>query len=698
MKTLRFPLLLAALALSLGAQSQFNPGYQWTLLDANLMDDIIGEASGETAFNHIIEMGGYNRNRTTDEYKTFWEAEYVLSKLKEYGLADAKIERFPNDRPVWDGISGELWEISPGKKKLADYDDLRAMLASGSVNTDVEAELIWVNEGRSSDFEGLDVSGKIVVTSGSPGGVHNIAVEKGALGVVSFNNPRPLVDPLQIPWSGIYGRRGGNEPSKTTFGFLLPPREGHLLRDRLIRGEKIRVHAKVESQTVDYDLQVPTCVIPGTDENAEEVIFSAHLFEGYTKQGANDNISGSAAILEVARMLKTMIDGGRLPQPKRSIRFIWVPEFSGTIPWVQEHKDLMEKTLCNINLDMVGLWLSKSQSFFNLERTTYANPHYVNDVLENYFRYVGETNRVSLVLSGRGGYINRIVAPSGSDEPFYYAIEHHYGASDHEVFNDWGVGVPGVMLITWPDDYYHTSEDRPDKCDPTQLKRCCVISAASAYTIAMATEKEARQISNEVFSNGSRRIGQQAARAFDQLGSSSPENLSDEYKLTRSYIEGCVLNEMATLETIKELAPKDANLVAYIDAKKVLIKGIAAQQLAGIDQLMESLASEFGVEKSSSKLTKLEKQASTIYPKETAVVKEKGYGQYRTSLGELSRDESTKFMRGIANTSELQRLCTGQYSALDMKKILDSQFSRASDLEAVIEYLEYLKKSALVTF
>ncbi len=76
------------------------------------------------------------------------------------------------------------------------------------------------------------------------------------------------------------------------------------------------------------------------------------------KQGANDNKSGSAGILEVARILHTLIDEGRIPRPKRTIRFLWGPEFSGTGPWVESNKDLMEKTLANINMDMVGEWLS----------------------------------------------------------------------------------------------------------------------------------------------------------------------------------------------------------------------------------------------------------------------------------------------------------------------------------------------------
>ena len=133
--------------------------------------------------------------------------------------------------------------------------------------------------------------------------------------------------------------------------------------------------------------------IPGTDPAAGEIIFSAHLFEGYVKQGGNDNISGSAALVEIGRTLNTLITEGRLPRPRRTIRFLIGPEFSGTGPWVKANKALMEKTLCNINLDMVGLRLSESQSFMCMMRTTFGNPHYLNDVMENYYRFVGEGNR-----------------------------------------------------------------------------------------------------------------------------------------------------------------------------------------------------------------------------------------------------------------------------------------------------------------
>ena len=497
--------------------AQHTPWMIWTLLPQAQMDEIVGEASGETAFNTIMETGGYNKNRRSDEYAgTFYESQYIYDQLKLYGLPGADFARVPG-RTVWDGIKGELWEIKPRRQKLASYQDMTAMLASGSSTADVKAELVWVGRGTAKEMQGLELAGKIVVTDGSPSTVHSLACLKmGAEGIIAISTSREHFDPLQIPWRGIYSRRGQETPSK--FAFYLPAREGEILKQRLLRRENILVHAQVESKMEPYDLQNVVCHIPGTDQEAGEVILSAHLFEGYVKQGANDNKSGSACILEVARVLHTLIEEGRLPRPKRTIRFLWGPEFSGTGPWVQANKDLMEKTLCNINMDMVGEWLSLNKAFFCLMRTSYGNPHYINDVMENYYRYVGEGSRDRIQnRSGPEAVLRRIVAPSGADEPFYYSIETHYGASDHEVFNDWGVQVPGIMMIVWPDQWYHTSGDRVDKSDPTQLKRVAVIGAAAAYTVANAGDDMAVKIAGETASNGARRLGHELVRGLEAL-------------------------------------------------------------------------------------------------------------------------------------------------------------------------------------
>jgi len=673
-----------------------------TLLPAKITDEFIGEASGERAMNHIIEMAAYIHDRPASEYSGyFFETQYILDRMKEYGLEGAIVNKYPGGT-TWDGIKGSLWEVSPGKSKIADYGDLPAVLAQGSMNTDITAELVWVGEGRQEDIDKAGVSGKIVVTSGSISMVHSLAVAKGALGVISYDSPRPqqgtMQVPLSIPISGIGSRRGGGD-ANTKFGFFLPPREGIILHDRLLGGEKIKVHAVVQVQNLEYDLEVPSCFIKGTDPNAGEVVFSAHLFEGYVKMGANDDLSGCAAILEIARMLNTMINEGRIERPKRTIRFMWAPEFSGTGPWVNQNMEIMKKTLCNINLDMVGLWLLKSQSFLCMHRTTYGNPHYINDVMENYYNFVGLGNRAGLAVSGRGGFVKRIVAPTGSDDPFYYAIDDHTGASDHEVFNDWGVQVPGIMMITWPDLYYHTSQDIADKCDPTELKRVCFIGAAAAYTIANADESIASKIAVEVTANAAGRIGKQVERAIDEIGTAKQEDFEKIYKRTKGFIEAAVINEKGTLVTTSELVANAASFNPYITKLTASIDAIGKASLSAFDSYAELKAKPLGLAGISFKPTELETKAKTIVPKMTALVTEKGYRGYSeviTKLDPKVRETYPVKGRGM-DTQEVGRLCNGKNSALDIKKLLETQVRGEIDLQDVINYIYILKEAGLVT-
>ncbi len=48
------------------ARAQMTPWLYWTLLPKEHMDEIIGEASGETAWNTIMETGGYNKDRLAE--------------------------------------------------------------------------------------------------------------------------------------------------------------------------------------------------------------------------------------------------------------------------------------------------------------------------------------------------------------------------------------------------------------------------------------------------------------------------------------------------------------------------------------------------------------------------------------------------------------------------------------------------------
>ena len=687
-------LVLSLFFTSLAAQEYTGPFWH-SLMNEKVYDLIVGESSGDRAYYYIMDIAPYERDRKSSDYKgLFMESEYVVEKLKAAGFEDANTAIVGKSK-TWDGVSAEVWEVSPNTAKLADYRDLAAILGQGSQNADVTAELVWVGRGSQAEIDAVDLKGKIAVTEASAGRVHNLAVKAGAVGIISYYSPRPLVDPIQIPNSGI---RGGDN---ATFCINLTPRDGYALRDRLLMGEKITVKAKVETTTEETNIEVPNCVIKGTDENAEEIILCAHLFEGYVKLGANDNTSGSAALIEVARTLNELIARGQIERPKRSIRFIWIPEFQGSIPWAQQNKETLQKTLCNINLDMVGLWLSKSQSFYCLHRTTMGNPHYINDVAESFYHYMGATNK-SFVATGMGrpDATRPVYSVTGSRDPFYYTINAHYGASDHEVFSDWGVQAPGVIMITWPDNYYHTSGDRPEICDPTQLHRAIVLAAASAYTVANADSNDAVKIATEVAANAAKRMSIKMKVDLTKFNGANAENFAALYRKARFNQDALLNNETATLATVLELAPESAPLKEFVAAMQESVKGTWNANCKSIDAAMKAKAAELGIAPLKGiVLSAAEKAASKVYPKSTAKVKEYGYGV----LNSIPRETMAKYgfdRRGsVMNGAEIAKLTTtGTNSILDIKKMLDAQFPYTDNLETVTKYVEMLKEAGLVSY
>jgi hypothetical protein len=318
--------------------------------------------------------------------------------------------------------------------------------------------------------------------------------------------------------------------------------------------------------------------------------------------------------------------------------------------------------------------------------------------MENYFVYMGEVNREILANRSAAKIANQIIAPSGTDDPFYYQIEQHYGASDHEVFNNWTTHVPGVMLITWPDLYYHTSEDIPNKLDATQLKRAAVIAAAGAYTVAAADENMAIAIAGNIFTNASKRMGIELSRGLDELYKTNDERFENTAKKVTAYLETAFINEKATIESVRELAPLSEKLQKQLVDLTILLKQIYTTDKSVLAGQIDLTALSLGVKVPSSTLNILEKKASEIVPSVTENVKSGEFGIER-KIREIPKETLDKYpYRDISSTTELCTLVNGKNSVLDMKKMLDSQFKQESDLQSIINYLELLKMKELVAF
>ena len=669
------------------------------LLPDELIDMLINEVSGEIQLNNEKLLAAFNHNRPAEEYeKVFYESKCILEKLKEYEIEDAEIEEVNNLFPggkTWDAESAELWMMEPQKSKLTCLEDVPACLCSGSQTIDVTAELVYVGPGSQRKYyEAKDVKDKIVLVAGSPAMAHNIAVyQLGAKGVVAYSSSHPEHDPDQVGWNSIAGFFGPPAPEgkKPTFGFMVSTRMGENLRRMLERGAKVVLHAKCKTTYYPTRNEIVWALIKGSERPQEELIFTAHLFEGIAKQGANDNISGSVSLLETSRVINKLIKEGKISPPKRSIRFLWIDEFIGTLGYIQKHPEILKKWFANINEDMVGEALRKNFASFHLYTTPYSIPSYLNDVLANFIEYVGETNRDN-IINRPVKFVKPILSPTGSKDPFYYNIEKFYGASDHMVFVDGGIGIPAVMLIAWPDMWYHTDGDRPDKSDSTQLKRVSVIDTATALYLANATKKEAVQMVGEILSRGAARIADEERRTFAYISQSEPEKLITAYKEAKNIIHQAYLREETTLRSTSFFAANDADFLSHLEE---VVKNLFARQrfsLANLAAHYKKIAALHNIKAISPQLSADERQLDQLIPKRTEEMK--GFFNFFAFEGRIRGKERPKL--DSLEEFEIRNFIDNKRSILGIRNAVSAEF-RPIQLKDVEKYIKLLEMAGMVT-
>ncbi|MHB8055865.1 MAG: M28 family metallopeptidase, partial [Candidatus Aminicenantales bacterium] len=615
-------LLFTLAVLGLGLTASLAPaqpaeGIPRTILPLSVLKDIINEASGDLALQNEIYLSGVNRNRLPEEYVNgYFETKFILDRLHEYGISDCRIIDLPTDGPLtWDAESGELWIVKPALRKIADLKDIAASLCSGSATMDVTAALVYVGPGNQEKYyAGKDVKGKIVLVNGSPGWARRLAVDKfGAAGIVAYDSSHPEFDPDEVGWEGL----GWDEGAATkTIGFMISKRQGTDLRDQLERGIAVEVRAKAVTSMVPYKEQMVEAWIAGTEIPDEELVFSAHVSEGWAKQGANDNVSGCVSLLETARTLHRLIADKKIPPPRRSVRFVFVPEISGTMDYLKMFPDVAARFFADINEDMVGEGLIKNQSMLTLVQTPWSMPSYLNDVVAEIYEWVGTTQRNN---EGAEAYLP-IWGAAGSRDPFYYVLDPFSGGSDHVIFIS-DAHVPAILMCVWPDQWYHTSGDTPDKSDATQLKRAVFIGAASAVFLAGAGPAEAETLISEVGGRALDRIGRAKIKAERMVRDAASERLFEVYKTADNYAAMSLAREIDTLESVRFFVKGESDLEARLEAGKKALADFGGPIASGIEALYADRCREKGISPKKIELSPEEIRLTGIIPVPTALMK-----------------------------------------------------------------------------
>jgi hypothetical protein len=467
---------------------------------------------GVAALETVRELGRFHRVQGSPGFAA--AAELMRKKAVAAGLSDVAIERFPADGTAkyahfrshvgWDASSGVLEEVAPRQVVIARFPDLPVAIADYSRDADVTAELVDVGAGTSEkDYDGRDVRGKLVLADGTLPVVHRLACEqRGAAGFLSaYPNQH-------TPWSGDdrdqirWGHLSPYQP-ENRFAFMVSRRQAEELRRRLAAGEKIRLHASVSAKMVPASYDVVVATIPGTDPSAGEVVVTAHLC--HESAGANDNASGSAAILETARALASAIHKQTLIRPRRTIRFLWVPEITGSQAYLASHPELVKRFVGGVHMDMVGGLLATTKGTFHLSRTAESLPHPINAIAQAWFDSVVSAS--ARYAEGREPDAwNGLVWPPGSREVFLGDVRGLEMGSDHEVFEAAGFRVPMVYFHDYPDVTIHTQKDQPENLDPTKLGRVAYMGAGLVYTLAALPDAEAPRVVAAVLADAETRI------------------------------------------------------------------------------------------------------------------------------------------------------------------------------------------------
>ncbi|MFQ5595230.1 MAG: DUF4910 domain-containing protein [Anaerolineae bacterium] len=447
--------------------------------------------SGQAAKEHVADIIRHHRIQATPGYRA--AAQQVRDRLTGWGL-DADLLSFSADQSTrfwsmpmfqeWTCYAATLQLIEPPEeaRSLADYESVKLSVIQRSTSWHGEAEVVVLEDGTEEEhYAGLDVAGKIVLTDGDLDRVRQLACQqRGAVGLIhdGMRDAPPVRERWDLPDALQYTSFWWAPEDEKTFGFVLSPREGDRLRKLIAKrrenGEgRVRVRAHVDTEFKDGEIEVVTAIIPG--ETDAEVWVLSHLC--HPQPSANDNASGAATAMEIARTLQRLIEAGDLAAPRRSIRFIWMPEMTGTLAYLATHEALIPRAVAAINLDMVGEDQEQTGSSLLMIGSPHATPSFADTLAVELFKAVSDDARG---FGGTGGY-----------PLFRWAETPYMPGSDHYILADPTVGIPCPMLNQWPDKFYHTSFDTLDRVSPHMLARAGTIAGTYAYFLANAGPHEA---------------------------------------------------------------------------------------------------------------------------------------------------------------------------------------------------------------
>ncbi|MDC1266267.1 M28 family peptidase, partial [Flavobacteriaceae bacterium] len=354
-----------------------------------------------------------------------------------------------------------------------------------------------IKDTRYNDYKDMDVTNKIVVAiAGEPKNEDGTYLISGTDEISKWSNGRQAMrskkntakelgakafflinDAMFNRYANYYkarDERGGESNlaldvnEEPMYGFLVSEAMGTvLLNTNTIEIDFEQISEPITSENV-------AAMIKGSEKPDEYIILSAHLdhvgmHDGEVFNGADDDGSGTVAILEIAEAFKAAQENGQ--GPKRSVIFLHVTGEEKGLLGSQYYTDYdpivpLAQTVSNLNIDMIG-------------RT---DPKRIEGK-RNYIYLIGsdklstDLHKLSEEMNTKYTNIELDYTYNDENDPnrFYYRSDHYNFAKNN---------IPIIFYFNGTHADYHKATDTPDKIEYDLLENRTRLVFHTAWELA----------------------------------------------------------------------------------------------------------------------------------------------------------------------------------------------------------------------
>ena len=366
-------------------------------------------------------------------------------------------------------------------------------------------------DGTINDYENLDVEGKIVLAvAGEPKNDDGTYVLTGTEEISKWSNrsealPKRVDTAKENGAAGLlfvdddnfarynryfsYMRRNNSGQMRldtgeeTLFSGLLKSESLALfgLGKNDVEGKALDLSfsASIQGGTKEVDTENVAAVIEGVEFPDEYVVISSHLdhiginADGEINNGADDDGSGTVALLEIAEAFKMAKEQGK--GPRRTVVFLHVTGEEKGLLGSEYYTDFeplypLENTVTNLNIDMIGR--------IDPERSGDRNYIYLigSDKLST------DLHELSEAVNQKYLQIELDYTYNDENDPnrFYYRSDHYNFAKNN---------IPIIFYFNGTHDDYHRESDTPDKINYDLLENRSRLVFHTALEVANRDQK-----------------------------------------------------------------------------------------------------------------------------------------------------------------------------------------------------------------